>query len=362
MMELTHELDVKDLALLKSTLGSLQMVGRFGYKQGNDRFVDIMKGIRILQNMAEYIVEKIGGLEVSLKSDHEIIALKEKNTEKKEVISNTVIEDNTTDVAIDFIEKENSFIYEPEINLIPRDNDKYFAYDKDDTISQQNDDEDGKEETCEPVVNRIVSIDEVGNDENGEKDVSRSESNECEIINGKKSVRCKLCLKKYTQLKSLKNHTCHDKYERIPCTMCNKQISKGNISHHMKTHKNFGRFGCENCDKTFKDRSVLEKHQQKEVCMRKCKMCGEKFTRMKHLLNHIARIHGINGNKKKEDSKPISCKYCHYACESSSDVRKHMRMNHLDEAIPCDSCDNIFFSERGFNDHKIAHSSVDMWK
>ena len=142
MMELTHELDVKDLALLKSTLGSLQMVGRFGYKQGNDRFVDIMKGLRILQNMAEYIVEKIGGLEVSLKSDHEIIALKKKDTEKKEVISNAVIEDNTTDVAIDFIEKENSFIYEPEINLIRGDNDKYCAYDKEDEISQQNDDVD----------------------------------------------------------------------------------------------------------------------------------------------------------------------------------------------------------------------------
>merc|ERR1712138_313041 len=65
IMEFAHEL-MKDLDLLKITLGKIQMVGRFGYKKENEAFVDIVKGFKILQNMAEYLLEKIGGLKVSM--------------------------------------------------------------------------------------------------------------------------------------------------------------------------------------------------------------------------------------------------------------------------------------------------------
>ena len=67
MIDLAHELDVYDLSILKEQLGKLQMVGRFGYNREMEEFVDIMKGFRIVQNMAEYVVEKIGKLEKILK-------------------------------------------------------------------------------------------------------------------------------------------------------------------------------------------------------------------------------------------------------------------------------------------------------
>ena len=69
-MEHTREIDVTDLAMLKGTLGKLKMVGMFGYNSEMEEFVDIMKAFRVLQNMAEYVMEKIGKVEKTLISNN----------------------------------------------------------------------------------------------------------------------------------------------------------------------------------------------------------------------------------------------------------------------------------------------------
>ena len=81
-MDLFHELDVTDLDMLKMQLGKLQMVGRLGYKKESEEFVDIMKGFRIIQNMAEYILEKIVSLEKILASNDLVKGYREITTKR----------------------------------------------------------------------------------------------------------------------------------------------------------------------------------------------------------------------------------------------------------------------------------------
>ena len=172
---------------------------------------------------------------------------------------------------------------------------------------------------------------------------------------GNKTVyNCTKCSKTFVQLKSFHDHECHKKTEKVPCPLCEKVISRSNISKHTKLHAITGIL-CDICEKSFKDNSAFENHQHKQVPKRDCNICNKIFTRPSLLRNHSVRFHG-SGNVKKERLSIISCKFCGLECPSTSAVRKHMELEHMDKAIHCGFCDNRFFSKRGLKQHKQDHA------
>ena len=213
-MVLAHELDVSDLALLKNTLGQLQMIGRFGYKQESEMFVDIMKGFRILQNMAEYIAEKISGLEINMKDKYDLVDDNDSGETKVEMNEDDDIDINdlSSDIQLDESVKEAKMLHLDEVTKT-----EIFAL-TDKTVL-----------TASGDYDYTIDVDTVSDQGAG------------------------------TRMKRRKRA---DRREKVSCPFCAKQISKGNLSHHTKTHSSTNRFCCDLCDKRFIRSNQFSNHME----------------------------------------------------------------------------------------------------
>ena len=309
MMNLSQELNLGDLGILKTQLGQLQMIGRFGYNRDSEKFVDIMKGMRIMQKMAEYLVEKIVGLEKIVQQTRENYNESQSNDHR--------IDDNITN---------------------------YQAFETSDTetntIETNVENQDVEDSTDPEAMTVKKEIKETVGDDEGDDEIS-----------SKSIYHCKKCPRTFAYLKSLNDHECSKKCEKIPCQLCNKYISRSNKSRHNEIHL-AATVTCEICDKSFKSKSAFESHEHKQVWKRDCNICNKVFRRPSLLRQHSVKIHkGV----KQEMSFVRSCKICQLECTSSSAVRKHMELEHVDKAIYCDICNNQFFSKKGLKLHKKDH-------
>ena len=295
-MDLAQELRKGDLAILKTQLGQLQMVGRFGYSRDCEMFVDIMKGLRILQNMAEYLMEKI------------------MNMEKKSKETN---ENNYGDTSLNDLNDDDE-------NLL--------------NSGCENDDSEIKEESMdkEPIVEIRVEPEPV-------EQIQDSR-------NHKATFQCEKCSRTFVNLKSFGDHECYKKKEKVPCKVCGKEVSRANISKHTKIHST-AIVICNICDKSFKNKLAFENHQHRQLAKRDCDICNRSFKKPSSLRYHEIRTHG----DKAKESFALLCRYCQIECPSKSAVRKHMVSEHGDKAMYCDICNNQFFSKKGLRLHKQDH-------
>ena len=301
-MDRAHELDESDLAVLKMHLGQLQMVGRFGYSMEDEKFVDIMKGFRIIQNMAEYVVEKIVNLEKTLKN------------ERQEVVDTTSLEYDAVEDIVNLADNDEiSNIRSKEIT-------------------------DFKQERLENTSDINESLQNVNKDtkELGEKNI----------------LKCNKCFKCFVNLKNFYIHVCQSKKNvKIPCSLCAKVISKANMSHHTKTHSNIIMLTCAESNKSFRNKFAFESHMHAETVNLNCQLCNKSFLKPSLLLKH-ERMHS---NVKRERLPVTVCKFCELECTSITAARKHMKMEHIDQAMHCDICANPFFSKRGLKEHMKEH-------
>ena len=260
-MEINRELDIEDLSLLKMQLGELQIVGRFGYNSKCWEFEDIMKGFRILQNMAEYIAQKIGNLE-------------------------KILSDN-----------------EAEGNLIPEGeshNDDDVSADHDNTSIDQSDNFHMTEEIEE----------EIEETEFINKNIADSAN--------KHILQCNECQASFVQLKSFKKHECGGSKTKISCPICAKELCKKNIKLHMNLHSNDNKFS------SLTKRSILTKHITNEHGNVKhktdkatiCKFCQKVCGRTSGVKKHMQEEHC---------DLAMHCKVCSNPFFSKRGLRKHMQ-------------------------------------
>ena len=297
-MELAQELNEGDLAMLKTQLGQLQMVGSFGYSRDCEMFIDIMKGFKILQNMAEYLVDKILKLE----------NLENGNTREDAAAS----------------EKDDVF----EDKIIQNEPSEAFSCEAEETKAQDN------------AVEVIVKTELIEMTENDLK--------ECKTI-----FKCKTCPRTFVNLKSFNDHECFKRNEKIPCKLCGKNISRSNMSKHTKSHTATV-LTCDICDQVFKNKMSFATHEHKIIPSRDCNICNKTFPKPSLLMYHNIKIHGDDCEK---ESFIRYCRFCHQDFPSSTAVRKHMVLEHADRAIHCDLCDNQFFSNKGLKLHKQDHTT-----
>ena len=329
MMDLFHKLDVTDLDMLKMQLGKLQMVGRLGYKKESEEFVDIMKGFRIIQNMAEYIMEKIVTLEKMLPHDDLETGYTEITPERCVDVKNEDETDNSeiiVEVVVSHVEVDVSENVEVDVS-------EHVERDESEHVSN-----------VEQMSTKYIGKSDAG--------LSRAE-NSLRDLGGKSIFRFGFFLQGYVNLKRFNTHKCGNNKKKVQCDICDKQILKKCIAKHKQIHAESRVYECLPCGKTFKSKTIFENHEQRGH--NECDVCYKCFTKPFGLRKHKLNIH--SGVKRERVSTP-RCKFCELECTSFGNLKKHMKYAHLDKAIYCHTCENPFFTKKGLEKHQAEHITV----
>lgn len=123
---------------------------------------------------------------------------------------------------------------------------------------------------------------------------------------------CDICMKKFTQLSSLKTHKrLHTGLKPYCCSVCGKCFPrKDTLTRHQFRHSDVRPFKCEHCDKSFATRYMLKQHaaghsfdkaSQKLVCT----ICGLKLASEKSLSRHISK-HARYDHSAEQCRSPVS--------------------------------------------------------
>ena len=167
--------------------------------------------------------------------------------------------------------------------------------------------------------------------------------------------KCSKCNKHFTYLKSLNDHKCGSKYNKITCPSCSKLISSTNYSRHIKLHS-ISKFKCSKCAKHFISKIMRDNHE-KFHADNNCGLCGMNFRRPSELKKHLIS----HGSKQQPESasnqKFVTCKVCNAELSSLRVLGIHMQTFHKDKALSCDICRKLVFSKRVLREHKKKHKS-----
>ena len=182
-----------------------------------------------------------------------------------------------------------------------------------------------------------------------------------------KGTKCEKCSKVFKQLKSYNTHKCQPEIPKKRCPACSKEVSAANFAKHVKLHS-VVKFKCSLCPKEFLTEEKKDRHfsDHKEF---KCDICEKVFLKSFFLNRHNKQVHTVkNASESQEPESEIPpsvsvtskqvCKFCKEGLKSLTDLTKHMRKEHIDEAIYCDQCDKPFFCQQGLKDHKKLHIST----
>ena len=120
---------------------------------------------------------------------------------------------------------------------------------------------------------------------------------------GLKGYECKSCDKKFEYPSALAKHEqmSHKiglkQKKTYECDKCDKKFDwKTSLDKHLKTGRHTGIFKCPYCRKVFKDLSERTNHIKdihNESFAFTCNNCGWEYETLKHLQDHIIKVHGI---------------------------------------------------------------------
>ncbi|KAG5441152.1 hypothetical protein CSKR_202093 [Clonorchis sinensis] len=138
-----------------------------------------------------------------------------------------------------------------------------------------------------------------------------------------KPYQCDLCLKRYSGMKSLKNHKLtHSDIRPHKCSICGKAFLRADkMRLHEISHLNVKPFECATCKQRFTRSDKLKIHHRTHTGVRPyaCTFCPKRFTRSDKLKIH-ERIH--------TKIKPYECTHCG-KCFARSDKRRLHERTHL---------------------------------
>ena len=131
-------------------------------------------------------------------------------------------------------------------------------------------------------------------------------------------------------LKSLNDHDCGQKYSKVTCPSCSKQVSRTNYARHIKSHAVI-KFKCDHCKSLFATKEKKEKHMKVHV-KHTCMVCGKNFPRPSTLEKHT-KLHQEDDsssatNTTDENSlrtgNTLKCKVCKMEISSITKMTQHM--------------------------------------
>ena len=176
-------------------------------------------------------------------------------------------------------------------------------------------------------------------------------------------INCEICELKFATEAELRRHNhCH-----FECSICKATFeSQIKLTEHRITHKTFK---CEICSWEFTIEEDFIKHKQNHI--EKCPICGDKFTDMMKLKQHIEQhsdtlfrcsactlsFDDENDliNHKAIDHDIHECDICKKQFTVKDVLDKHM-LTHLDNLYTCNICPETFSTRSEFTRHKQTHN------
>ncbi|XP_014882023.1 zinc finger protein 70-like isoform X1 [Poecilia latipinna] len=170
------------------------------------------------------------------------------------------------------------------------------------TSTLQEDDMSEEETRTEQLSLHVSAVVESKDQEGSSCSVSESQS---DTGTKKRSFKCDICGRRYTQHYKLKNHYRTHTVERLfSCEICGKGFSRmRDLNRHKRIHTGEKPFSCQSCGKSFSQISNLNRHKKIHTGEKpfSCQSCGKNFSRFSHLDRH---------NKIHTGEKPFSCQSC----------------------------------------------------
>ena len=180
--------------------------------------------------------------------------------------------------------------------------------------------------------------------------VRRNHENESKLL-----FKCESCGKNLETMKGMKSHSVEQK-----CTKCEFISCRTSIQTHMKTaHNPYFHNDCFSCDKcTFRTEKykkmnshVRENHTKASI---NCNQCTFKTNRKRHL-----RAHVIDQHDGSQTSQGQNCELCQKLFRARRPYLRHMKRQHGEKRILCESCDYKASSPYNLIEHKrIKHEFI----
>jgi len=144
------------------------------------------------------------------------------------------------------------------------------------------------------------------------------------------------------------------------CSKCDQifDCRKKRKSHHLYVHNNVleSSVVCDQCPKMFTTKSGWKNHMElheEEKSQEKNIQCDE--CPMRFHFETLFRQHKYHRHSE------VDCEKCGKKCHSKSELKKHELFKHSDPTkprpFPCDQCPSAFFTNYGFQKHKICHQT-----
>ncbi|XP_032420456.1 zinc finger protein with KRAB and SCAN domains 3-like [Xiphophorus hellerii] len=185
------------------------------------------------------------------------------------------------------------------------------------TSTLQEDDMSEEERRTEQLSLHISPLVESKDQEGSSSSVSESQS---DTSTKKRSFKCEMCGRCYTQLCKLRNHyRTHTGERPFSCETCGKSFSLSYIlKSHKKTHTGERPFSCQSCGKSFSRIGNLKVHKRTHTGEKpfSCQSCGKNFSRISHLNRHKTSHTG---------EKLFSCQSCEKSFNRRDNLIIHMK-------------------------------------
>jgi KRAB domain-containing zinc finger protein len=191
---------------------------------------------------------------------------------------------------------------------------------------------------------------------------------------GKKSFRCNICGKKFSQCGNLKCHfLTHTGNKSFKCDICGKLFSRSaHAKDHILTHNGVRAFKCDSCDRAFLKLGVphlyiLGRSLSNVMCGKvfswrgcltvhhlmhtgesqfKCNICGNAFSQKGHLKCHILTHTG---------EKHFRCDICGKMYSDSGYIKYHICTHMGEKPFKCSVCSKSFPIKNKLKYHMLVH-------
>lgn len=125
-------------------------------------------------------------------------------------------------------------------------------------------------------------------------------------------------------------------------------------SHCLEAHNMFP-LECQICKKRYKEQATFKNHMETHqgVLKYECDVCSKKFVTRERLFAH-RRLHL---------GKRFICSQnqCNFKARSSTALRNHIMMKHMERRFQCFICSKKFGSKQNLEQHEVVHTGMTSW-
>ncbi|KFB44095.1 hypothetical protein ZHAS_00011930 [Anopheles sinensis] len=165
---------------------------------------------------------------------------------------------------------------------------------------------------------------------------------------------CDNCEDTFPELTTVLKHeeTVHAGENRsFVCSACGKEFrEKYLLQKHQETHVEERPHGCGVCGAAFKTSSSLSKHTQSHAEKKRyqCTMCTQGFAYKTSLDLHLNWHNGV---------KPYECEFCSKRFSQRGNLKEHLRVHSGDKPFSCDVCPATFSTSSQHRLHRRRHTN-----